>query len=214
MRPLGFFRQFFYMYFLANMPGYVLGWNLGYSIQGFSALVLNSILMWWTYPIFLIYQFLRGRSLRYDWEELEEKNKVFNIKQGLTYHYWGDSRYQTLLSSYITHVKDFWVGVLGFIPFIFTSIGALAMMAYDFLYTWTGFGLFWEGFTFWDQDLHETFALYFSKAPRKGVYDYERMYASRFLIQEVADELERKIQKKLCKKDNDCKWDDIKDQYN
>lgn len=164
--------------------------------------------------MFLVYQFFRGRSLDYDFDELDERGKVYNIKQGMTYHYWEDERYQTLLSSYITHVKDFWVGVLGFIPFLFSAIVALGIWAYDFLYTWTGFGLFWEGFTFWDQDLYETFALYFSKAPRKGVYSYERTYASRFLIGRVRHDMERQIQKKLCKKDRDCKWDDIKDEYN
>lgn len=181
------------MYYLANLPGYVLGWNLAYLVQDFSALVLNSILMWWTYPIFIVYQFFRGRSLRYDWEELDEKNKVYNIKQGLTYHYWEDSRNQGFIDSYITHIKDFWVGVLGGIPFIISSLISVGIIIYEFLYTWTGFGLFWEGFTFWDQDLHESFALYFSKAPRKDVFDYSRIYASRYLIDEVRDELERGI---------------------
>lgn len=80
MRPLGFFRQFFYILHLLSMPNYVMAKNQEFIVNDFSALVLNSIIMWWTYPVFFVYQFLRKRSLDYDFDDMDERGKVYNVK--------------------------------------------------------------------------------------------------------------------------------------
>lgn len=90
--------------------------------ERFMALTTTAMLMWWSFPVFVGYKFFRGRSFDFDFDEIEEEGKKYSNKQGLVYHYWGDSRYQTWFGAYKVHVKDFWLGILGVIPWIILNI--------------------------------------------------------------------------------------------
>jgi hypothetical protein len=92
-KTLGFLKKFAYMWHRSNEPWIVFFANSQYCFEVFMAKVTTSLVMWWTYPVFLFYKFFRGRTFDFDFDELEEEGKKLSIKQGVVYHYWGDSRY-------------------------------------------------------------------------------------------------------------------------
>lgn len=95
-KDLGFLRKWAYMYYRIQEPGHVVTANMYYCFQDFMATVLTAMIMWWSYPVFIFYKFFRGRSFDFDFDEIMDEGKKLSQKQGLVYHYWGESRYQTL----------------------------------------------------------------------------------------------------------------------
>jgi len=92
---LSWFEIFPFLWYRSNEPWIVVSANIRYMFRDFMATVLTSMIMWWTYPMFVVYSFVRGSSFDYDFDELTEDGYRFSMKQGLVYHYFGDSRYQT-----------------------------------------------------------------------------------------------------------------------
>lgn len=119
---MGFFRKWAYILYRESEVFQVPYYNGMYIKDRFLALVTTAMLMWWTYPVFVVYKIFRGKSFDFDFDELAEEGKKLSNKQGVVYHYWKDDRYQTMFASYKTHVIDFWVGVLGFVPWLIINV--------------------------------------------------------------------------------------------
>jgi len=136
------------------------------------ASTLTAIIMWWTYPVFVFYKIFRGRSFDFDFDKIEERGKVYNWKMGLVYHYWEEDRYQTLFGSYITHVVDFWVGVIGFVPLVLAQPIYWGIVLFEFVWKWSTADFWVRTFTPWSEKNYETFALWFSQAEKKGIMKF------------------------------------------
>lgn len=130
------------------------------------------MIMWWTYPVFIFYKFFRGRSFDYDFDAEDERGKVYSVKMGIVYHYWKTQRYQTLFQSYKSHVIDFWVGVIGFLPWVLGNIVYWPIFFADFVWRWSTLDFWWRTFTPWSEKNFECFALWFSQAEIRDVWDY------------------------------------------
>jgi hypothetical protein len=122
LSELGFLRTWAYILFLIQGPAQVAEYNGLYLFKRFMALTTTAMLMWWSFPVFCFYKFFRGRSFDFDFDELDEEGKKYSNKQAVVYHYWGDSRYQTWFAAYKTHWKDFFLGLLGVIPWVILNV--------------------------------------------------------------------------------------------
>lgn len=167
------------------------------------ALTTTAIVMWWTFPVFVFYKFTRGRSFDFDFDELDEEGKKYSNKQGIVYHYFGDSRYQTWMQAIKVHWKDFWLGLLGVIPWLILNViywpvkGLLLLLA-PVIFSWSLI-------TPWKEKEHEDMYLWFSGAVDAGIdpgYP-DNLYTNRFMIPkaeeirqiEIDEYLEEKAEK-------------------
>lgn len=122
LSSLGFFKRCAYLYHLLLLPSTVVHYNGIYMFERFMALTTTALLMWWSWPVFVFYKVTRGRSFDFDFDELDAEGKKYSNKQGIVYHYFGDSRYQTLGQAYKVHWKDFLLGLFGFIPWLILNV--------------------------------------------------------------------------------------------
>lgn len=155
------------------------------------ALTTTALIMWWTFPVFVFYKFTRGRSFDFDFDELDAEGKKYSNKQGIVYHYFGDSRYQTWMQAIKVHWKDFWLGLLGVIPWLILNVvywpakGILLLLA-PVLFSWSLI-------TPWKEKEMEGAFLWFSGAVDAGIdpgYP-DNLYTNRFLIPK-AEEIRQK----------------------
>jgi len=176
---------------LFGEPTEVVQKNMSYMFALIMGKTTTAVLMWWSYPVFLIYRFFRKRSFDFDFDEIEEEGKRFSNKQGLVYHYWGDARNQGLIDSYIVHVKDFWTGVIFGIPWLLVSIiyfpvSWISTLLWPFIapirFTIT---TFIKAFTPWKENDGETFILWWTKAIDLGLTTYDYEYTNRWLMPEA-----------------------------
>jgi len=159
--PLGgLFRKLAYASFVSSGPNDVVVANAQYMFGRFMALTTTAMIMWWSYPVFIVYKFFRGRSFDFDFDEIEEEGKKLSNKQGVVYHYWGDSRYQGWFASYKTHVKDFWLGLLGFLPWVIINVVYWPSLGINILIL--PLTISWKLLTPWKEKDNEDIFLWFS----------------------------------------------------
>jgi hypothetical protein len=146
------------------------------------ALTTTAILMWWTFIPFAIYKVFRGRSFDFDFDELDEEGKKYSNKQGLVYHYWGDSRYQGWMAAIKTNIRDLFVGGLGFIPWLILNVLYWPSWAISILIL--PLTLTWNLFTPWNEKQMESPLLWFSKAVEGGYSEDfpDYVYTNRFML--------------------------------
>lgn len=179
---IGFFRKLAYIAHLLSLPNTVVEYNIKYLFGRFMALTTTAILMWWSWPVFVFYKFTRGRSFDFDFDELDEEGKKYSNKQGIVYHYFGDSRYQTWMQAYKVHWKDFLLGLFGCIPWLILNV----------LY-WPAFGISilifpltvsWRLLTPWKEQEWESGLMWYSQAVEAGIDPGfpDNLYSNRFLI--------------------------------
>lgn len=170
------------MLYLSKQPMFVVEYNSIYCFERFMALTSTALIMWWSYPAFLVYKFFRGRSFEYDFDEIQDEGKKLSIKQGTVYHYWGDSRYQTYMGSYQTHVRDFWLALIGSIPWLLLNVIYLVYIILKVVLL--PVTLIWKRVTPWNEKTFESPLLWWSGAVEAGLQPEfpDNIYTNRFMI--------------------------------
>jgi len=191
LSELKFFRKIAYVNNLALNPGHIFYYNGVYMFQRFMALTTTALAMYWSWPVFVVYKFFRGRSFDFDFDEIEEEGKKYSNKQGLVYHYWGDSRYQTWVAAYIVHCKDAALALVGVIPWIILNVIYWPAMGINLLL----FPVFAAVrlITPWKEQEYENAYLWFSGAVEAGIDPGfpDNVYTNKFLIPK-AEEIRQK----------------------
>jgi hypothetical protein len=161
------------------------------------ALTTTAMLMWWSYIPFIFYKFFRGRSFDFDFDELDEEGKKYSNKQGLVYHYWGDSRYQTFMGSLKTNMVDLVVGCLGFIPWLILNV--VYWPTYGISILILPLTISWKLLTPWNEKQMESPLLWYSKAVKNGYAEEfpDYLYTNRFMLPDAKDFLDAEVEEIL-----------------